>query len=146
VFTNSASFQLGQDLEAGMSIASLDVSFMAVADVNADGRPDIICANSSDSGYYPARENNTVTVLMNTRVFPAPTSSPNLRILPQSNALQVSWPSASPGWELQEESDLTTSNWLPSGYGGWPIADNGTNKSLTLPYPPGNHFFRLMHP
>jgi hypothetical protein len=37
-------------------------------------------------------------------------------------------------------------NWLPSGYSGYSIADDGTNKSLTLPIAGQNLFFRLMHP
>jgi hypothetical protein len=37
---------------------------------------------------------------------------------------------------------------LPSfwGYSGCPISDDRTNKSLTIPSPPGNLFFRLLHP
>ena len=37
---------------------------------------------------------------------------------------------------------------LPSfcGYSGYPISDDRTNKSLTIPSPPGNLFFRLLHP
>jgi hypothetical protein len=33
-----------------------------------------------------------------------------------------------------------------SGNRGYPISDDRTNKSLTIPSPPGNFFFRLLHP
>jgi len=107
------------------------------ADLNGDGKLDVISANYLDG---------TVTVLLNTSVFPAPTSIPKLTIHLEGNEVQVAWPSASTGWELQENPHLSKSIWLPSGYAGFGIADNGTNKSLTLPFPAGNLFFRLLHP
>jgi hypothetical protein len=58
----------------------------------------------------------------------------------------VSWPTASAGWSLQQNPDLTLANWLPSGYSGYTISDDGTNKSLIIPSQPGNLFFRLLHP
>jgi hypothetical protein len=47
---------------------------------------------------------------------------------------------------LQQNPDLTTMNWSPSGYSGYGIADDGTNNSLTITPPTGNLFFRLLHP
>jgi hypothetical protein len=88
----------------------------------------------------------TVTVLMNTSVFPVPTVTPKLTINLQGECVRVAWPLDSPGWELQQNTHLRTPNWLPSGYGGYPIAEEGTNKSLTMPPTPGNLFFRLLHP
>ena len=58
----------------------------------------------------------------------------------------VSWPAASPGWSLQQNPDLTTTNWSPSGYNGFPIADDGTNKSLIVTSAKENASFRLLHP
>jgi hypothetical protein len=43
-------------------------------------------------------------------------------------------------------SVLTQPNRLPSGYGGYPITDDETNRSLTLPLATGSLFFRLFHP
>ncbi len=110
---------------------------VVAADINGDGRPDLISANIND---------NTLTVLINTSTFPPPTFTPTLNITRQGNDIQVAWPSDSPGWSLQQTPDLTKMNWLPSGYEGWPVADDGTNKSLTLPLPTGGLFFRLLHP
>ena len=111
-------------------------NYIAAADLNADGKLDLVIANSSQN----------LMVLMNNSTFPPPSFIPSLAINQQSNFLNLIWPSESPGWSLQENPDLTKTNWLPSGYGGYSIADDGTNKSLTLPLHVGNLFFRLLHP
>jgi len=111
--------------------------FLVAADVNADGKPDLITANFKD---------NTVTVLLNTTFFPSATNQPALTEKIEGKNARVSWPSVSPGWELQENPNLTRLAWLPSGFAGYPITDDGTNKSLTLPSSFGNLFFRLLHP
>jgi hypothetical protein len=85
-------------------------------------------------------------VLTNALTFPPPTSTPSLTITHTGNNVRVSWPSASAGWSLQQNPDLTAKHWGPSGYGGYAIFDDSTNKSLTMPSPPGNLFFRLLHP
>jgi hypothetical protein len=120
-----------------------DVQYSVIAaDVNGDGKLDLITANFVASSGV----DTTLTVLINTSTFPPPTFTPKLTLNHQDNRMRVSWPSVSPGWSLQENPDLTQPKWLPSGYGGYSIADDGTNKSLTLPYPTGNCFFRLLHP
>jgi hypothetical protein len=119
--------------------------FVVAADLNGDGKPDLIASNFKD---------NTVTVLMNTSIFPATTNFPKLNIRQQGRNMRVAWPSVSPGWSLQEKPDLTKPNWLPCGYDGYPIAevgaylidDDGTNKSLTFPPGVRKLFFRLLHP
>jgi hypothetical protein len=58
---------------------------------------------------------------------------------PQLSTINVSWPSPSTGWTLQQNSVLTTTSWSTSGG----ISDNGTNKSITITPPTGNLFFRL---
>ena len=57
----------------------------------------------------------------------------------QLSTINVSWPSPSTGWTLQQNSDLTTTSWSTSGG----ISDDGTNKSITITLPTGNLFFRL---
>ena len=111
--------------------------FLVAADVNADGKPDLVTANFKD---------NTVTVLLNTTIFPSAKNRPTLATKVKGTNIRVSWPSVSAGWELQENPDLTKPVWQPSGYDGWTIADDGTNKSLTVPSQIGNCFFRLLHP
>ncbi len=138
VLTNNGNGGFGYNASINVGNAP---SFVMSADVDGDGKPDLICVNTY-SGIAP-----TVTVLLNTSPFPPPTSTPNLNMKYSSNhRVYASWPSASAGWSLQQSSDLTTSNWNPSGYNGYPISDDGTNKSLTVQSPRGNLFFRLLHP
>jgi hypothetical protein len=57
-----------------------------------------------------------------------------------TNTVVVSWPSPSTGFNLQQNFDLNTTNWV--GVGQSP-ADNGTSKSILVNPPLGNVFFRL---
>jgi len=107
------------------------------ADLNGDGKLDLICSSPNS---------NTLSVLINTTTFPPPTSTPSLNIKPSVSGMFLSWPSASAGWSLQQNPDLTTTNWSPSGYSGYSITDDGTNKSLIVTPPIGSFFFRLLHP
>ena len=134
VLTNDGSG--GFVIASTLNVSSNPVSVCA-ADGNGDGKVDLICANFGT---------NTLTVLTNDTIFPSPTSTPPLIITPSGLEMLVSWPSASPGWSLQQNPDLTTANWGPSGYNGYGISDDGTNKSLMLPTTLGNLFFRLLHP
>ena len=131
------SFALGLSFTTNTLNVSGGPNCVVAADVDGDGKLDLISAN------YGA---NTLTVLMNTSIFPPATFTPTLTIARQGNGMQMAWPSVSPGWSLQQNPDLAKTNWLPSGYGAHGIGDDGTNKSLTLPLPTGNIFFRLLHP
>jgi hypothetical protein len=133
VFTNDGSggFTLASAIGFNGSPASV-----TTADVNGDGKMDIANVNGD----------STLSVLANASIFPPPTVIPSLALKFQDQNLRVAWPSISPGWSLQQCMDLTVSNWSPSGYSGYLIADDGTNKSLTVPISGGNLFFRLLHP
>jgi hypothetical protein len=139
VLTNNGSghFAIASSLTVGYGPASV-----TAADVNGDGKLDLISANKGASPNF----NGTLSVLINTSIFLPATSTPTLAISPQGNGMLVSWPSASAGWSLQQNPDLTTTNWSPSGYSGYGISDDGTNKSLIVAPPKGNSFFRLLHP
>jgi hypothetical protein len=137
IFTNNGSG--GFTLASSPLVGPWPASVVAT-DVNGDGKLDLVCANSGGGN------GNTISVLINTSIFPQPTSTPSPAIKFSGNGILVSWPSISAGWSLQQNSDLTTTNWSPSGYSGYSITDDGTNKSLTITPPVGNLFFRLLHP
>jgi FG-GAP-like repeat/EF hand len=131
VLTNNGSGDFGSN--ATYTVGANTISVTA-ADLNGDGKLDLITAF------------NTLSVLLNTSIFPPPNSTPSLNIKPSGNGVLVLWPSASAGWSLQQNPDLTTMNWSPSGYNGYAIVDDGTNKSLIITPPIENAFFRLLHP
>jgi len=62
---------------------------------------------------------------------------------PQLSMVTVSWPSASPGFTLQQNADLNTTNWTPAPQ---VASDNGTNKFIIVNPPAGNRFYRLFKP
>jgi hypothetical protein len=98
---------------------------VAAADVNGDGKVDLVCANQSG---------NTLSVLVN-----APTLTSTL----STNSVIISWPTPWIGWNLQQNTNLATTNW--AGFSGT-VGNNGTTKSATNSPPTGNKFFRLAYP
>jgi hypothetical protein len=134
VLTNNGAGVFGSN--ATLNVGSGPESLTA-ADVNGDGRMDLISGDWNDG---------TLTVLTNFTIFPAPTSTPPVVIKASGSGLLVSWPLASAGWSLQQNPNLTTANWGPSGYNGYSISNDGTNNNLFIPSQPGSLFFRLLHP
>ena len=65
-----------------------------------------------------------------------------MRLL-SASAAQVSWPSPSTGFTLQQNSDLTSTNWVTVAQA---VTDNGTNKFITVSPPTANRFYRLFKP
>ena len=99
------------------------------ADVNGDGRVDVISADSFSG---------TATVLLNS---PDP---PLLNIQSTTtNTIVLSWSVAWPGFGPQKNSVLGTTNWVGVGYSTNVV--NGVDHA-TLPSPGSNTFFRLKHP
>ena len=66
--------------------------------------------------------------------------APLLTVTGAGTTVIVSWPSSSPGFVLQQNSVVNTTNW--TNYGGT-VGDNGTIKSVTNSPAAGNLFFRL---
>jgi hypothetical protein len=62
-----------------------------------------------------------------------------IRRLP-ANTVNMSWPSPSTGWTLQQCDNLAAGNWSVSSL---TVSDNGTNKSVSTSSPEGSLFFRL---
>lgn len=61
-----------------------------------------------------------------------------------TNTVAVSWPSPSPGWTLQQNTNgIATVNWSNAPE---TIRDNGTAKTLIISPPIANRFFRLFKP
>jgi hypothetical protein len=70
--------------------------------------------------------------------------APLLKIfLTATNTAIISWPSASSGFALQQNSQTGTSNWVTAGQ---TVADDGTNKFIIVNPPAGNRFYRLFKP
>lgn len=65
---------------------------------------------------------------------------PNLDITLNGNAVIVSWPGPAVGYTLQQNRDLTETNWTSVTN---EIRAIGDRKQATVPVAPGNNFFRL---
>jgi uncharacterized protein (DUF2141 family) len=145
---------------------------LTAADLNGDGKVDLICANLCDgtlqvftndgSGVFalysmvsvgsgPAsvtaadvNGDGKVDLICSTtdNTLSVFIAVPTLTINRLGSDMQVSWPSAWTNWILQQNSNLATTNWSASGS----ISDNGTNKSITIQSPTGSLFFRLCNP
>jgi len=69
--------------------------------------------------------------------------APLLSILRTNGSVRVLWPWPSAGWNLQQNTDLNTATWDAPPEG---IANDGTNKWITINPPTGNRFYRLFKP
>jgi len=70
--------------------------------------------------------------------------SPMLRMsLISPTMALVSWPSATPGWRLQQSSTLVEPNWTTPTES---VSDDGTDKFINVNPQNGNQFFRLVKP
>ena len=109
VFTNNGSGGFGSNATyaVGSNIGSDYPVEVVAADLNNDGKMDLISVNFFD---------NSLSVLTNATAFPAPASTPTLTIKRMSIGMQVSWPSSSAGWSLQQSPNLANKTWLPGGY------------------------------
>ena len=133
VLINDGSGGFGTSATLSVGDAGSEPNSVAAADVNGDGRLDLISANFG---------NNTLSVLVN-ETTGAPVA-PSLAIsLTESSTVVVSWPSPSDGYVLQQNSDLATTNWLD--FSGT-VNDNGTTKSASITPLTDSQFFRLRHP
>ena len=63
--------------------------------------------------------------------------------LSSTNTALVSWPSPSTGFALQQNTNLSTPNWMTPSE---PVTDNGTNKFIVVSPPAGRRFYRLSKP
>jgi hypothetical protein len=86
-------------------------------------------------------DTSTIGILDDTPAIIVQVSKPSPRIFPtRSNTVVVSWPYPSTGWSLQQNSDLTTTNWVaPTNT----VANDGTNNFIIANPSSGRMFFRL---
>jgi hypothetical protein len=110
-----------------VTAATLDSGFaplsVVTADVNGDGKPDLISAN-----FYA----NTVTMWLNTSVNPAPP----LGITMVSSLPVVVWPAAATNFVLQMTTNLASGNWVT-------VTNGVPFIGLQITNAPGTAFFRL---
>jgi hypothetical protein len=63
--------------------------------------------------------------------------------LTETNTVLISWPAPSSGFELQQNADLGTTNWMAVGTAP---ATVGSEKQVIVPRPAGTQFYRLRKP
>jgi hypothetical protein len=132
VLINDGSGGFTSSSTLGVGVAGSEPNSVAAADVNGDGKPDLISANFGTS---------TLSVLLNETTF---TFAPSLAIsLTGPNTVVVSWPSSATDFVLQQNSDLATTNWTDFISR---VNDDGTTKSAIITPLTGNQYFRLYHP
>jgi hypothetical protein len=114
---------------------------------------DIVCGIAIAPSTPPGQYFGTVTIQGGTNIFAVTnlssqafqvTLSPAALGVALSGAtLVLSWPSPPGGFVLQENTNLTTTNWMTVT--NMPTLTNGLNQVDLLP-PPGTQFFRLDYP
>jgi uncharacterized repeat protein (TIGR03803 family) len=72
-------------------------------------------------------------------ILPSP---PSLNIAPSGGGVKISWPSSATNFVLQQNPNLATTNWSTNSVA---IANDGTNKSISVISTAGNAFFRLFN-
>lgn len=60
-----------------------------------------------------------------------------------TNTVMVWWPSPSTGWELRQNTNIATTNWVPAPE---TVQDNGTIKYIIVNPPTAQRFYRLYKP
>jgi hypothetical protein len=132
---------LTNDLDGSFGSNSMIGAYgpMALADLNSDGKLDLLTAEP----YYAA---TNLLIYYNAFPFPPPASQPPLSLKTSGKGMDLSWPADSKGWSLRCTRDLASPEWLPAGVDGYQIETKGTNKTLHVQPSPAPRFYRLMHP
>jgi hypothetical protein len=113
----------GTFLQAGTLSVGNGPVFVATADVNGDGAPDLIAVNQGDS---------TLSILLNQSIPSVFIESLSAR------SASIYWTGYWPGYVLQQNSSLNPATWVNT------VNPTGTNQ-VTISTVTGNKFFRLRH-
>jgi hypothetical protein len=133
ILTNNGSGGFGPGITLSVGVAGSEPNSVTAADINGDGKPDLISANFGTG---------QLSVLVNETIFPLVAPSLAIKLTGPKN-VAVSWPSSSDGFVLQQNSNLAPANWL--NFSGT-LNTNGTIISATINPATNNLFFRLRHP
>jgi hypothetical protein len=106
---------------------------VCAADVNGDGRPDLISANQLD---------NTLTVLTNNITFPPP---PGLQIMAANNQMALVYPWTGKYYTLLTTTNLAAPVWLPAT-NSVKNSNNLSFATVTISNIVNTAFFRLSNP
>jgi hypothetical protein len=154
LFLNDIQFDF-IDEAAGYLAADTNVFFANVPGILLpfETYSDVVFAITIDPATPPGQYFGFVTILGGTNIFAATNlASPifevslppaALGIAPSSTNVVLSWASPPGGFELQKNSDLTTTNWLTVTNA--PAFTNGQNQ-VTLSRSNSSQFFRLKYP
>ena len=154
LFLNNIQFSL-IDEAAGYLAADTNVFFANVPGILLPGETysDLVFAIAINPATPPGQYFGFVTLQGGTNIFAttnlaSPIFEVTLSPAPLSIALSnanvvVSWPSPPGSFGLQQNSDLTTTNWITVT--NVPVAMNGQNQ-VVLPSGSSNQFYRLQYP
>jgi hypothetical protein len=123
------------DLKSGKLAADrFQIDLGWILPIVADtGHGPLLYASSTSLGYLALAPND--------RFQPR---APSLTIsLTATNTVLISWPSSFNGFALQQNSNLSTTNWVTLTNTPIPV---GSQYQVTMPPPKGNQFYRLMQP
>jgi len=123
------------DLESGKTAADqFQIDRGGILPIVADnGHGPLLYVPSTSVGYLALAPNDRF-----------PSGAPRLTIsLTATNTVLISWPSPYSGFALQQNSNLSTTNWVTLT--NTPITI-GSQNQVTMPPPTGNQFYRLMQP
>ena len=98
-----------------------------------------------DATYYTSSGGNFSVTGGFWSIFAVQTpGAPTLKIrLTETNTAIVSWPSASVGYTLQQNSSLLAPDWMPSTE---TVHSDGATKYIIVNPPGGNRYYRLVKP
>lgn len=100
----------------------------------------VLQANTGDT-FFTALTDNVATVLR--AKVDGIATPPTLNLTWSSGKIIITWPTAATGFLLEQNANLTTTNWV--AYGGI-VSSNSTTMTVTNSVSASSMFYRLRHP